>query len=69
MEKKQRICKNKHCGKVLPKGYKYKYCEACRARQADNVKKGGKTILGVAGMVGAVAVTVITAGKINPMDK
>lgn len=25
-----RICKNKKCQKVLPAGYKHKYCEACR---------------------------------------
>ena len=38
-----RICKNKKCQKVLPDGYKYDYCEACRnqhAQKAKNVLKG-----------------------------
>ena len=25
-----RVCKNKKCQKVLPAGYKHRYCEACR---------------------------------------
>ena len=34
-----RVCKNKDCQKVLPVGYKYKYCEACRNKRTQNVKK------------------------------
>lgn len=45
---KQKVCKNKNCQKPLPEGYKYKYCEACRNKHADNVKKVGKPALGVA---------------------
>lgn len=33
-----KFCKNKKCRKVLPEDYKYKYCEACRNRQAYWVK-------------------------------
>lgn len=59
------VCKNKKCQKVLPLGYKHKYCEACRNQHAENVKNIGKGILGVAGTIGCVVVAVATAGKIN----
>ena len=38
-----RVCKNKKCQKVLPAGYKHRYCEACRnkhAQIAKNVLRG-----------------------------
>ena len=38
-----KICKNKNCKKVLPEGYKYNRCEACRNQLAQN----GKNILPV----------------------
>lgn len=66
MEKK---CKNKKCGKMLPEGYKYKYCENCRNNHADAVKKAGKGILGVVGIAAGTAVTIVTKGKINPNHK
>lgn len=62
-ESEIRVCKNKKCQKVLPVGYKHKYCEACRnkhAQTAKNVLKGGLVT------VGSVAVAVVTGGKINP---
>ena len=61
-----KICKNKKCQKPLPEGYKYKYCEACRNQQAQNVKRAGKAGLGILGTVASLAVVVITRGKINP---
>ncbi len=61
-----RVCKNKKCLKPLPEGYKHKYCEACRNQQAQNVKNGVKVVTSVVGTVACVAVTVVTAGKINP---
>lgn len=33
-----RVCKNKNCQKILPEGYKHKYCEACRNQHAHVVK-------------------------------
>lgn len=59
-----RVCKNKKCQKVLPAGYKHKYCEACRNKHAEtakNVLKG----LGAA-TVASAAIVVVTGGKINP---
>lgn len=61
-----KLCKNKKCMKPLPVGYKHKYCEACRNQQAQKVKNGLKTAAGVAGTVACFAVTIVTAGKINP---
>ena len=58
-----RVCKNKKCQKVLPEGYKHRYCEACRnkhAQTAKNVLQGG------AATVASVAVAVVIGGKINP---
>lgn len=61
-----RVCKNNKCQKVLPAGYKHKYCEACRnkhAETANNVLKG----LGTGAVtVASVAIVVVTGGKINP---
>lgn len=61
-----RICKNSKCQKPLPKGYKHKYCEACRNQHAQGFKNGCKAVLGAAGTVACVAVAVVTNGKINP---
>lgn len=52
--------------KPLPEGYKHKYCEACRNQQVQKVKNGFKAAAGVAGTVACVAVTIVTAGKVNP---
>lgn len=52
--------------KPLPEDYKHKYCEACRNQQAQKVKNGFKAVAGVAGTVACVAVTIVTAGKVNP---
>lgn len=57
---KIRLCKNKDCQKILPDGYKYKYCEACRNKQAHT----GKNILkGIAAC--AVAVITVSAGIVK----
>ena len=61
-----RVCKNKKCLKLLPEGYKHKYCEACRNQQAQKVKNGFKAAASVAGTVACVVVTVVTAGKVKP---
>lgn len=60
-----RICKNKKCQKVLPGGYKHKYCEACRNKHAETVKNVLKAIGTGAATVASAAVIVFTGGKIN----
>ena len=57
-----KVCKNKKCLKPLPKGYKHKYCEACRNQHAQKVKNGLKAV----GTAACFAVTIVTAEKINP---
>lgn len=52
--------------KPLPDRYKHKYCEACRNQQAQKVKNGLKTAAGIAGTAACFAVTIVSAGKINP---
>ena len=61
----QRLCRNKKCRRPLPDGYKHKYCERCRNEHAIRFRNGCKNALGVAVMVGGVAATVLTKGKIN----
>ncbi len=72
MEKKNnsqiRYCKSKKCKKELPKGYKHKYCEACRNKHAASIKRVGKAALGVAGTAASIVVVVATQGNINPKD-
>lgn len=61
-----RVCKNKKCQKVLPAGYKNKYCEACKNKHVETVKNAVKNIgTGVATVAG-IAVIVATGGKIKP---
>lgn len=55
----QKMCKNKKCQRILPEGYKHKYCENCmgkRAGVAKNVMKG-------AAALGSVVLLVVTKGK------
>lgn len=60
-----RVCKNKKCQKILPAGYKHKYCEACRNQHAETAKKVIKGIGAGAATAASVAVVVITGGKID----
>ena len=60
-----RICKNKKCQKVLPAGYKHKYCEACRNKHAETVKNVLKAIGAGTATVASAAVIVFTGGMIN----
>ena len=66
MEKK---CRNKKCQRILPDGYKHKYCENCRTEQAQKAKNFGKGGLGVVATVGSIALAIITKGKIDPKGK
>lgn len=54
----ERRCKNKECNKVLPLGYKKKYCESCMNKQAHGIKK----ILEIASGV-LCAILIIIGGK------
>ena len=65
---KTKQCKNKKCKRPLPEGYKHKYCENCRGKQAENVKKGGIGLLGALSLVGSIALTIVTKGKFNSKD-
>lgn len=56
MSLEQKMCKNKNCKKVLPEGYKHRYCEACRNVQAEHVKKGFKAVGGTLLSVGLLVV-------------
>ena len=47
-----RVCNNKKCQKVLPAGYKHRYCEACRNQHAQTAKN---VLKGIGAGVGAVA--------------
>lgn len=60
-----KYCKNKKCHKPLPAGYPHTYCEACRNKHAQAAKNVGKGILAGAGAVASVAITIVTAGKVN----
>lgn len=64
-EEKIRVCANKNCQKVLPSGYKHRYCEACRNKQAEKVKGALKGIGAAAGTV-ATVVALVIRGKSNP---
>lgn len=55
---KNNVCKN--CNKILPEGYKKKYCQSCMNKRVQKTKKGIKTILGT---VASVAIAIVTFGK------
>ena len=62
-----RKCKNKKCQRLLPEGYKYRYCENCRNEHAEKVRDGIK--VGV-GFVASAALFVVSKGKFgNNGDK
>lgn len=56
-----KICKNKNCKKVLPEGYKYNRCEACRNQLAQN----GKNILPVLS-IGLLSIVGFVLKEVNP---
>ncbi|MCF0116269.1 MAG: hypothetical protein HUJ56_13040 [Erysipelotrichaceae bacterium] len=49
-----KTCKNKKCGKILPDGYKFNYCEACRNKKIENLKNGATAVVGAVATVGGV---------------
>lgn len=58
-----RKCKNKKCQRSLPEGYKHRYCENCRNERVKRIKDAGKTVAGVAVLVGGTVFTIVTNGK------
>lgn len=64
-----RVCKNKNCKKILPKGYKYEYCEACQNQQAHTAKNVFKGVLAGMGTMASIALVIITKGKIDLKKK
>ena len=60
-----KVCKNKNCMKPLPEGYKHKYCEACRNRQAQKVKNGFKTAAGIVGTVAGAVMACKATTKVS----
>ena len=65
MEQEMKKCKTKNCPRVLPEGYKYKYCEHCRDLRVDRIKKNGKKALNATLLVGGTIVTILTKGNIS----
>lgn len=65
METELKKCKNEKCQRILPEGYKHKYCEHCRTMRASQIKENSKKTLNVAMFVGGAVVTIATRGKIN----
>ena len=63
MEKAQNVRQCKKCHRILPEGYKHKYCENCRAQQAEKVKKGAKIAFGTVGALVSFTFLVVTNGK------
>ena len=61
-----RVCKNKNCQKILPEGYKHKYCEACRNQHAQTAKNALKWFGASVATAASVVVVVVTGGRINP---
>ena len=64
LKEEPRKCKNKKCQKVLPAGYKHKYCEACRNQHAEKAKNVIKNIGTGTSVLATVALAVISRGKI-----
>lgn len=60
-----KVCKNKNCKKILPKGYKYEYCENCQNRQAHTAKNVFKGVVAGMGAMASIALVIITKGKID----
>ncbi len=61
-EVKVKICKNKKCQKVLPDGYKHKYCEACRNKHAGTARE---VLKGIGAVVAGGVILVLKGGKID----
>ena len=65
----QRECKGKNCTRILPKGYKYKYCEQCRGKQVGIVKKIFAVVVGVFSIILFPLIVKIVKGLLGMRDK
>lgn len=59
----QKMCKSKKCQRVLPDGYKHKYCENCMGKRAGVAKNVLKGAAGAVCTIGGIVVFVATKGK------
>lgn len=55
----QKMCKSKKCQRILPEGYKSKYCENCMGKRAGTAKNAIKS----ATALGSVVLIAVTKGK------
>lgn len=60
MRMEQKMCKSKKCQRVLPEGYKHKYCENCMGKRAGVAKN---VLKGAAGVCTIGVLFVATKGK------
>lgn len=63
----QKKCKK--CQRILPDGYKHKYCENCQNEQVEHFKNNCKGIASIAIMIAGPVITIATKGKINLTKK
>ena len=56
-------CKNKECTRLLPEGYKHRYCENCRNIHIKQIKDTGKAALGVVVLAGGTLLSFLMKGK------
>jgi hypothetical protein len=49
-------CRNPKCQKVLPEGYRHKYCEHCRTEHASQLKLLCAPVLSIVGVMAAAVV-------------
>lgn len=49
-------CRNPKCQKVLPEGYRHKYCEHCRTEHASQLKLLCAPVLSIVGVMVAAVV-------------
>lgn len=55
----QKKCKNEECQKILPEGWKHKYCPECRKARAE---KRNQTLTDLLCAPGIVAMKIATRG-------
>ena len=59
----------KKCNRVLPEGYRAKYCEYCRNQRIGKAREALKIAGGALALVGTVGISLITNGKIDITKK
>lgn len=64
----QKRCKNKKCRRILPEGYKYKYCERCRNERTEKMKNWVEGATTLTAVIGSAVLAIITKGKSGPKN-